>query len=157
MIAYIKESVPVSFDSKKLLKLIKETKDPLYKAFQGNIYTLTLPDGKPGNWFRKEVKANDGTLTDVLVYSFSIVQSALHNVLRRRFYIRVWSGKRNDSFAIGRSVMDIEGKKYYPDEFKETLMKTKAIRDKVKKLSTESNLMDILLAIYDFSTKMRWS
>lgn len=155
MIAYIKESVPISSDTKKLMKVMKEMKDPLHPVFRdgslgGYKYSLFLPDGKPCSWFRKKVVKRDGKNVDILVYAYSIVPEG-RNYNWTDIFIRICSEVEKHVMPIGDAVIAAEVRKNYPKQFKDTLKLTKAVRDKISRVSVERSYDNICGIIDLFS------
>lgn len=156
MIAYLKESIVVSNNQKRLLDAMKENEDILYDifldgSFAKNSYFLDLPDGKPGVWFQRKVTTKDGGKADILVYTYSLRHGENCENIWRSLRIRVWmkngTNVSNRSVVIGEDVVDVKGRRHYPDEFRKTLKATKALRDMVKKLSAMDSLKKILKTI----------
>ena len=144
MIAYLKESVPISSDTKKLMKVMEEMKDPLRSNFNMESFSLVLPDSNPCRWFRKTVKSDGGRDIEVLVYAFSLLLSSYPDGMKARIHIRIWSRLANETFGIGSPVIDAEGRDTFSSEYKKSVNASRTVREAVKKLSTESILSGII-------------
>ena len=151
MIAYLIESVLVSSDVNKLVTSMKETGDKFYDIFKGSFnsasYSLILPDGKPGVWFRKKVKGVVGEESDILVYCYSM------EGVRHRIRIRIQFNGDSETFPVGGSVLDIEHKNEDMEDFKKTVKLLKIVRDMIKRVSHENRFPRILAILDAFSKK----